>query len=221
MSKCNNCKIEILDASDKCPFCKCVLSNDGGQGVNTYPDARVGFRRSRLVANIILFLSIVVEFVLFLINDLVTPDIFWCAIVGMILLYANVVMRLAIIGQSGYQFKTIALVVLGVAVLFGIDFLTGYKAWSLNFVWPICVLLLDASILLLMIINHRNWQSYMMTQLLMIVLSGIPVIFLLLGIVTSPYLPVITLAVSILIFLGTLIIGDQRARTEMKRRFHI
>jgi hypothetical protein len=47
------------------------------------------------------------------------------------------------------------------------------------------------------------------------------VILLAVGEVTFSWLAVIACAVSVFIFLGTLIIGDERARTEMKRRFHI
>jgi hypothetical protein len=47
------------------------------------------------------------------------------------------------------------------------------------------------------------------------------VILLAVGEVTFSWLTVIACAASVFIFLGTLIIGDERARTEMKRRFHI
>jgi hypothetical protein len=86
---------------------------------------------------------------------------------------------------------------------------------------PAGVLLMDVGILVLMVVNRRNWQSYMMVQLITILLSLVPVILLAVGEVTFSWLTVIACAASVFIFLGTLIIGDERARTEMKRRFHI
>jgi hypothetical protein len=145
----------------------------------------------------------------------------WSAIVGLILIYGNVVLRLAIIGKSGYMFKTISLVIIAIAILVEIDYLTGYRRWSLNYVMPAGILFMDVGILVLMIVNKRNWQSYMMTQLGTILLSLVPVILLAVGEVTFSYLTVIACAVSVFIFLGTLIIGDDRAKTELKRRFHI
>jgi hypothetical protein len=210
-----------MDATDKCPFCRCVLEQDDEKGVDRYPEAWVVVRRFHLFENIVLFLSILTEAVLIYINYLVTPFFVWSAIVGLILIYGNVVLRLAIIGRSGYMFKAISLVIVAIAILVAIDYLTGYQRWSLNYVMPAGILFMDVGILVLMIINKRNWQSYMMTQLGTILLSLVPVILLAVGEVTFSYLTVIACALSVFIFLGTLIIGDDRAKTELKRRFHI
>jgi hypothetical protein len=186
-----------------------------------YPNARIAVRRFRFFENLILFLSIVAESILLTVNYMVESRIWWSLIVGLILFYGNVVLRLAIIGRAGYQFKTVSLVVVAIAVFVGIDYLTGYKGWSINFVYPAAVILVDLSIMILMIVNRRNWQSYMMLQILTILMSLIPVILLAVGIVTFPYLALIAFGVSVFLFLGTLIMGDQRAKTELKRRFHI
>jgi hypothetical protein len=210
-----------MDATDKCPFCSCVLEQDGTTGVDRYPEAWVVVRRFHLFENIVLFLSILAEAVLIYINYLVTPYLVWSVIAGLILIYGNVVLRLAIIGKSGYMFKAISLVIIAIAILVEIDYLTGYRRWSLNYVMPAGILFMDVGILVLMIVNKRNWQSYMMTQLGTILLSLVPVILLAVGEVTFSYLTVIACALSVFIFLGTLIIGDDRAKTELKRRFHI
>lgn len=221
MSRCNNCKIEISDVTNKCPFCSCVLEMGEVPGADKYPEAWVVVRRFHLLENIVLFLSILLETVLIVINYMVSPYFAWSAIAGLILIYANVILRFAIIGKSGYQFKTVSLVIFAVLILFIIDRLTGYKRWSLNYVMPAGILLMDLGILVLMVVNRRNWQSYMPVQILMILLAIVPVVLLAIGEVTFSYLTIIAFAVSVFIFLGTLIIGDQRARTELKRRFHI
>ena len=61
----------------------------------------------------------------------------------------------------------------------------------------------------------------MMSELLTILLSIVPVVLLQMRIIHFPYLAWWSLGVSVFLFLGTLILGDQRARTELKRRFHI
>ena len=80
---------------------------------------------------------------------------------------------------------------------------------------------MDAGILVLMITNRRNWQSYMMWQIFTILLSLVSIVLSFPGIVKSPLPGRIALAASVFLFLGTLIIGDRKARTELKRRFHI
>jgi hypothetical protein len=198
-----------------------VLESDGAEKYSMYPNARVVAKRFRFLGNLVLFLSILAESICIGINIATDSGYLWSLIAGLVLVYINVVMRLAIIGNSGYRFKVISLVVLANVVLFGIDYLTGFNGWSLNYVLPGGILLLDVGVLVVMIVNFRNWQSYMMVQILLILISIIPVILLALGIVDVPYPAAAAMGVSVFIFLGTLIIGDERARTELKRRFHI
>ena len=60
-----------------------------------------------------------------------------------------------------------------------------------------------------------------MLQIFMIICSVVTLVLRLVGIVTVPFLALIAFAFSVFLFLGTLIIGDRRARVELKRRFHI
>jgi hypothetical protein len=198
-----------------------VLEPDDNAVESMYPNARVAVKKFRFVGNIILFLSILTETVIIGINVMYDLGYWWCLVAGLVLIYVNVAIRLALIGSAGYRFKVVSLVIFANIVLFGIDYLTGFNGWSLNYVLPSGILLLDVCILIVMAVNFRNWQSYMMQQLLVIIISVIPVALLVAGIVNVPYFAIAAMAVSVFIFLGTLIIGDDRARTELKRRFHI
>ncbi len=123
--------------------------------------------------------------------------------------------------NAGYRSKFLALTFLGVLYVILIDFVIGYHGWSVNFVLPGGLLLVDAFILALMFINRRNWQSYIMLEIGMIFLSAVPLLLRWLNIVTETFISGFAFAVSVFLFLGTLIIGDRRARSELKRRFHV
>jgi hypothetical protein len=221
MNRCQKCGVVILDDTDRCPLCRHVLATDGEKSENSYPNAVAVTRRFRFAENLFLFLSILSEGLAVFLNYVVDPELPWSVIVGLVFIYANVVMRLAIVGKNGYMFKIMSLVILAVAMIFGIDFVTGYKGWSLNYVMPAAILALDLAIVLLMLINRRNWQSYMMVQIFTVLASLIPIFMRNKGRSYSNYLVWIAFLVSIVLFLGTLILGDRRARTELKRRFHI
>ncbi len=221
MSKCQYCKVEILDNTERCPLCQCVLEVTEQSHEPMYPNARVAVRKFRFLENLVLFISIVAAVVLVAINVMTDLHFLWSLIAVMALFYANVVLRLAIIGRSGYLFKSVCLVFMTIFMLVGIDYLTGDRGWALNYVLPAGILFLDVGILVLMIVNHRNWQSYMLLQIFVIILSLIPLLLFWAGIVKTPNMAVVAIAASVFLFLGTLIIGDQRARTELKRRFHI
>ena len=222
MKKCTNCKVSIFDDTNVCPLCRQVLHGEYHEGVEpVYPDLRMAFSRVRLAENIILFLSLMAEAILFTVEYMRGGGYTWSLLVGLCLIYVNAVLRMSIIGTSGYMFKTISGLIFTVAVLYGVDYTTGYRGWSMELVYPAGVLLLNLAVMLLMLINRRNWQSYIMVQLLAVLLSLIPLLLLHMQLIHFPYLALVAFGVSVFYFLGTVIIGDYRARTELRRRFHV
>ena len=221
MSKCMSCNITVLDQTDYCPLCHQVLEQDDEEVIQLYPDARVASRKFRLFENIVLFLSIVAEVIGMYVDVTMTKQLDWSLILGLILIYANILLRLAIIGKSGYISKTVNMLILAIGLLLGIDYLTGYKGWAVSYAFPAGIILMDLAILIMMIVNRRNWQSYMMLQIFMMILSGSGLVLLAMDLLVYPYVMLVAAASSLFLFLGTFIIGDRRARNELKRRFHI
>ena len=199
-------------------FEKSTASHDNG---TRYPDVKGASRKYRLLENIILFLSIVGQIVLTTVDYMTDQGINWSFIVLLVVIYANVTLRLAIVGRNGYIFKIVSTFVFTVLFLEGIDLLTGASGWALTFVFPSAILAMVIATIVLMIVNKRNWQSYMMMQLFLVLMSVIAMILVAVKVIWFPYLAMGAMGASLFLFLGTLIIGDKRARTELKRRFHI
>lgn len=220
MSKCRQCNIEILDETERCPLCHSVLEQTV-EVENMYPNVRLMTRKLMLISRIYLFCAIIAEVILVYINKVTESKTWWSLIVGLIFLYVYMLIRYAILGKSGYRSKVVVLTTIAILIAVASDFLSGYRGWSVNYALPSGILLVDAGILILMFCNRRNWQSYIMWQIFMILCSIIPLVFSLVGIATSPLLGLITFAASVFLFLGTVIIGDRKARTELRRRFHI
>lgn len=221
MSKCRQCKVEICDQTQICPLCKCVLEQTG-PSENRYPDIRFIARKLNLAVRIFLFLAILLEVLLVYLNIKYNNGIWWSVITGAGFAYLYFVARFVVLNDNaGYRSKFLTLVFFGILYVILIDYIIGYHGWSVNFVLPGGLLLVDLFILVLMFANRRNWQSYIMLEISMIFLSAVPLLLIWLGIVTETFISGFTFAVSVLLFLGTLIIGDRRARNELKRRFHV
>lgn len=177
-------------------------------------------RKLVMISRFYLFFAIVAEIIL--VNVSLFFD--WSSIVylinGMIFLrvYGD---TLRDIGESGYIAKTVVLTALALAMLVAADFAVGYNGWSVNYVLPSGILLIDAGVVLMMAVNRKNWQSYMMLELFTVLCGGVMLLLYLFGIVTSPVMSSVAFNVSVILFLGTVIIGGRRARVELKRRFHI
>ena len=220
MSKCRNCNVEILDETEFCPLCHGVLEQKE-ELENMYPDARLKNQKLLFASRLYLFCAIVLEFVFVLMDFSKESQIRWSILVGLGLLYIYTVIRYAVLGKSGYRAKTIVLVLLAVLLAVVVDFITGYRGWSVDYVGSGGILLVDVTIIALMIFNRRNWQSYMMWQITMILFSLVPAVLYWAGIEKNETMAFLPLIVSVFLFLGTLIIGGRRARQELYRRFHI
>lgn len=185
--------MEISDETERCPLCGSVLEYTG-EVENIYPDVRVHTRKMTMISKIYLFCALLVEVLLIYINVVTESQIAWSAITGLGFFYGYMLIRFAILGKTGYRAKITVLTLMAILIVIAIDFLVGYR---------------------------RNWQSYMMWQIFMILCSIVPVILIFTGIVTAQLFALIAFAFSLFLFLGTLIIGDRRARVELKRRFHV
>lgn len=220
MSKCRQCNIEILDDTQRCPLCNSVLEATD-EMENAYPNIKVKTKRFVMISRLYLFLAVVAELILINICVLTEVQSIVYIISGMVLVYGYIFFRYSIIGTSGYRAKALVSIILAVLMLVAIDILHGYNGWSVNYVFPSGIILVDAFILVVMAINYKNWQSYMLQQIFMILCSIAALVLCKIGIITSPILSIIAMNISLIIFLGTLILGGRRARVELMRRFHI
>lgn len=219
MAKCHNCNLEILDETEYCPLCRSVLEPSDALE-NMYPDVRPVMRWRIFLSRLCLFCGLIAELALIFINVLCNSTIWWSAITGLGILYGYVVLRYAIIGEAGYRNKAILLSMIGILSIISIDFIIGYRGWSVDYALPGVILLMDAGILICMIVNHRNWQSYIMLQLSMILCSLLPAALNLFDLERNRFMAFSPLVSSVLLFAGTMILGGRRAVTELKRRFH-
>ena len=223
MNKCWNCGVEFIDPTNICPLCKCITENDSDfmEGP-TYPHhAEKEIKKIQRALNIYTFAAIVAEVILLLIDSRTGDSFWWSIMIGAFFVYGFITLKFSVQKDIGYQFKMLLQVLLGVSVLIVIDYLRGFYGWSLNYVLPSAFILIDVAIIVLMIVNNRNWQSYIPMQLLIIGLCIIPFILRYFGISTDSIMCLIALAVSVLLFVGTLLVGGKRARDELYRRFHV
>lgn len=221
MGRCLQCNVEILDNTQICPLCKCVVEQEE-QMENAYPDIRFRVRKLNLAVRIFLFAAILIEVLLVYLNYKFFNGIWWSVISGAGFAYLYFIARFAILNDNaGYRSKFLLLTFAGIIYVILIDYVIGYHGWSVNFVLPGGLLFVDVAILFVMFLNRRNWQSYIILEISMIFLSMLPLILIWMNIVTESFISWFAFAVSVLLFLGTLIIGDKRARNELKRRFHV
>ena len=186
-----------------------------------YPDVKPATKKIKLVIKSFIFISVVMELILILINYLTYKGVKWSLICGAALVYLCFTVCYSVPRNTGHRTKIFAQMVGAIILAILIDCSLGYTGWSLNYVTPIAIMLFDATILVLMIINSNNWQNYILLQVSMLAVSVIFGILALNGVVTSLLLTIIAMAVSAIILVATVVFGDKTAITELSRRFRV
>ena len=190
-----------------------------------YPPASVDRKKYNFVLRVCTFVAIIIMIALFVINYVTYASyntIRWSVICNVGILYLLLTLRYSIFnGDEGLNAKIAGqcIGVMGLCVM--IDFVIGFHGWSFDYALPGIILLADVGILVLMLVDAGNWQNYILLQLFMLSLSVILVLLAIPKLVTNVLLPMIALLVTLLLFLGTWIVGGRMAKTELKRRFHI
>lgn len=221
MAKCRQCNVTISEETTICPLCQCVVEAGEAVSRNEYPDVWVKERKLKHLCNFAFFGVLLVSAVLAIMNYAFFDGTCWSMIPISSMLYGYLVFRLVFASRKGYRWKLFIPMIFALILVLVIDIETGFYGWSMNYVFPSGILLIDLIIVILMLTNLKNWQSYIVIQIVMIAVSCIPLVLWAMGIITSPLLTIIALAVSVFLFLGAVILGDRTARGELKRRFHI
>ncbi len=220
MSKCYHCNVTVLDDRETCPLCRGVLEMSGETKLS-YPNISMKRRKLELTRRLISFFAITAIIISLYIDYHTKNSLDWSLITtGGIILFLAVFLVITN-PASGYRKRLFVPFCGAVIYIFFIDFVTGYSGWSANYVFPGAMFLLNFVLIMLMIINRRSWQSYMIYQLAGVLVGAIPILLIYMGIVTKPLLSELSFGSSVLLFVGTLLIGGRAAHVELQRRFYI
>lgn len=226
MNKCKRCGVRVLDDTLICPLCHTVLTEekeDEQEYAGDYPNVKQKTRKFHRAGRILLFLSLVLEAALILVNYLTFSSFpkCWSAITGGIIAYLILTLWDLLSRRQGHIQKIYMHIFVVMGLLLLIDVSLGWKGWSLEFGLPCMIYGLVAAIVICMAINSSSWQNYVLMQLAAVCLSMIDVVLHFTGFFHHIVLAWTALGLSVLLWSGTMIIGDRKAKNELKRKFHI
>lgn len=226
MNKCKRCGVRVIDDTLICPLCHTVLTEEAqseDEQTGNYPNVKQKTRKFRRAGRILLFLSLVLEAALILVNYLTFSSFpkYWSAITGGIIAYLILTSWDLLSRRQGHIRKIYLQIFVVMGLLLLMDVSLGWKGWSLEFGLPCMIYGLVAAIVICMAINSSSWQNYVLMQLAAVFLSIIDVVLHFTGFFHHIVLAWTALGLSVLLWSGTMIIGDRKAQNELKRKFHI
>lgn len=215
--------MNIIDDAVMCPLCRGVLDKNSGSDnkENVYPDIYPVLKKMQFVRKLVLFSSVLIECVLILINYLTYNGIKWSLVTGVGLTYACFTLIYSFRQNKSIQKKLLVQLVIAFFAFVGVDATIGYKGWSITFAIPVAVMFVEIALIVLMIVNHKNWQNYLFAAVMLCLISVIVLLLSLMGVTEFNLLSIIAVAATGLLVLGTIVFGDKKAENELKRRFHI
>lgn len=222
MSKCLKCNIEVSDGMGICPLCRCVLEpEENKEEWLKYPAIGKKKQKMRNALRIYFIAAVAAFAILEIVNRKVGAANRWDCIAGAALLYGYMTLYISLMNKTGYRFRMLFQTFGGIGLTVVIDAVLGFQKWSLAYVLPGAFVLLDIAVVILMLVNGRNWQSYIPVEILMLILSLVPLILRQTGVVPGGYQAYCCFATAVCILAGTVVIGRRRAAAELKRRFHV
>lgn len=186
-----------------------------------YPEIHYDPVKWKKLVNLFYAVLVALAAILVVINAATGMAVPWSIIAVDCIAYTAITVRYSIMRHANLGAKILIQTIGTQALLIILDHLLGYSGWSVNFAVPSTILFADIAIVFLIIVNRLNWQSYLMYQIAITVLSFIPIILWAVGWITRPEMAIITVILSVLILTLVVLMGDRSVKNELIRRFHL
>lgn len=185
-----------------------------------YPQ-KINAKKTDLIIKIAIIISVFVGVMLVFINRITTPKIHWAGLCNAGIIYIWITVLYSInknINIAGHVLvQTIAISLLTVYI----DYKTGFKSWSINLAIPIIIIIANITMLILTIISHRKYIKYALYQLLIVIVSTIPIFLVYEDYVQDKTLSIVATAISGVNLIISLALSAKDIKEVIVRKFHI
>lgn len=185
-----------------------------------YPQ-KLNRKKSDLIIKIMMGVSVGIALLLVLINHLTTPKVHWAGLANAGIIYAWITVMYSINRNTNIAahvlLQTIAISLLTVYI----DYKTGMKGWSFNFAIPIIIIVANVTMFVLTIVSHKKYIRYSIYQLIICVLSLMPIFLMHENLVKNVVISYVAIGVSAVNFVITICLCARDVKEEIVRKFHM
>ena len=135
-----------------------------------YPQ-KLSSKKGEAVFRILLFTSIALGIILFLVNKLTTPKIHWAALANCGIIYAWITVIYSIKRGTNVAGHVMLQTIIISAVALYVDDRLGFKGWSISMGIPIILIVANSTMLILTIVTCKNYIKYAIYQLMIVLIS--------------------------------------------------
>ena len=187
-----------------------------------YPKIR-NVKRGNIAIKIMAIVSIVIALTCTIVNLCTSTRYLWCLIVMVGIIYSWITVIYSVHRNINIASNVVLQTIAISALTLCIDYILGYQGWAINLAIPIIIIVANVTILVLTIVSVRRYYKYAIYQLILSVLSFIPLIILLAfdGIITRPIFTIIASSIAAFTLVMSLILCGRNIIEELDRRLHM
>lgn len=216
MYHCNKCHVDV--DYKVCPLCHSAIKEiEKENDLTGYPFVRIKMSKKGIASKMYLAIEAICTFILFAVDYHFSQSLSW-SVVGFVSIFLGYIIMQIFFNSLPTVFAKISKSLF--ALLFYLVFLDYFlniqRGWSIEYVLPILLIGETVMNFFFTVINHKNFQNYMIAQIITILLASFAF-----SIGANFYLSLIAIVLSVLLFVCTLLFGGLKGVSEIRRRFHI
>jgi hypothetical protein len=217
-----------------CPLCTTVLKESDKETTlkpSKFPPYKSSDAVKRnFVLRLLLFISIVVGGVSFLINMLLLETGLWSLIVISGIIYLWILIKYTIMTNYNISLRLLFQAITVTLLVFAIErFIPSLTLapigtrWALEYVMPFVMIATSLAITIIIFVRPLKYRDYVFYLFCMSILGFIPIILYLFKLIEPHgFIPsLICAAYSVITLLGMFFFGDRTTKDELVKRFHI
>jgi len=185
-----------------------------------YPQ-KLSSKKSDKLINILLICTVIIAVILTLINKFTSPNIPWAAIANSGIIYIWISVIYSIKRNTNIAAHVLLQMIAISFLMLYIDKRLNFQGWSINIGIPIILIIANITMLVLSILSYKKYSRYAMYQLIIVILSIVPFILNLKGIIEFRILNQIAIGVSIINFIISLVLSYKSFYKMLKCKFHM
>lgn len=218
---CDKCKTHIVGKRITCPLCQGLLSEEAEVKDEIFPSISTIYKQHNLFFKIMFLISIIIATISVAVNVMIIDNSAWSLFVLGGLLGFWISLSNAINKRNNIPKNIVYQVMIMSIIAIILDYETGQKGWSINYVIPLICVLAMISMAIITKIMKLHIEDYIIYLIIDGLFGIIPLILFLFGMLDVLYPSLICIITSIISLSTILIFEGESMREEIKKRFHV
>ena len=187
-----------------------------------YPKVR-NVKKGNIAIRVMLIISAIAAIICFIVNLCTSTRFWWSLIVSAGIIYTWVAVIYSVHRNINIASSVLVHSVATTLLTLCIDFIIGYSGWTINLAIPIIIAVANITTFVLTIVSIHRYYKYAIYQLIIFLLSLIPLIIDLFSdnIITMPIFTIISSSIAVFTFIFSLILCGKSIIEELDRRLHM